>query len=122
MIARKVNARLKPNSLTEFTNLLELEILPWLRNQQGFLDLITLAARDGSEVVAISFWDHTGNTQAYNARGYPKVLKILAGCLDGTPYVKTFEVVSSTFQKIALARQSQAEDLSQAEPPWRPLA
>jgi hypothetical protein len=44
MFARKVAARLKPNSLTEFTNLMEHEILPWLRKQEGFLDLITLAA------------------------------------------------------------------------------
>jgi len=43
MFARKVAARLKPNSLTEFTNLLEREILPWLREQEGFLDLIIMA-------------------------------------------------------------------------------
>jgi hypothetical protein len=49
MFARKVAARLKPNSLTEFTNLMEHEILPWLRKQEGFLDLITLAAPDGLE-------------------------------------------------------------------------
>jgi len=46
MFARKVAARLKPNSLPEFTNLMSSEILPWLRTQDGFLDLITLAAPD----------------------------------------------------------------------------
>jgi hypothetical protein len=120
MIARKVSARLKPNSLTEFANLMKSEILPWLRNQEGFLDLITLAARDGSEVATISFWDRE-NTQAYNTSGCPGVSKILGGLLDGTPYVKTFDVVSSTFQKIALARQPQTENLAQGEPGWRPL-
>ena len=35
MFARKVAARLKPNSLTEFTNLMECEILSWLRKQEG---------------------------------------------------------------------------------------
>ena len=110
MFARKVVVRLKPNSLTEFTNLMECEILPWLRKQEGFLDLITMAVPDGREVASISFWDHKGNAQAYTARGYPDVLKILAKLLDGTPYVQTFEVVRSTFQSVARARRPEAEN------------
>jgi hypothetical protein len=58
IFARKVAARLKPNSLTEFANLMEGEILPWLRKQEGFLDLIMLVVPDGREVAAISLWDH----------------------------------------------------------------
>jgi len=113
MFARKVAARLKPNSLTEFTNLMECEILPWLQNQEGFLDLITLAVSDGTEVATISFWDHKRNAQAYNSSGYPEVLKILGKLLDGAPYVKTFDVVSSTFQRVALARPPEAKNLVQ---------
>jgi heme-degrading monooxygenase HmoA len=99
LVARKVAARLKPNSITEFTNLMEREILPWLRTQEGFLDLIILAFPDGREVATISFWDDKANAQAYNSRGYPEALKILEKLLDGRPYVKTFDVVSSTFFK-----------------------
>ena len=98
MFARKVVVRLKPNSVTEFTNLMDGEILPWLRKQEGFRDLIILAAPDGSEVATISFWDHAGDAQACDSSGYPEVLRVLAELLDGTPYVKTFDVVSSTFQ------------------------
>jgi heme-degrading monooxygenase HmoA len=99
MFARKVAARLKPNSLTEFTTLIEHDILPWLRRQEGFLDLITLSAPDGTEVATISFWDHQQNAQAYNSSGYPDALEILEELLDAPPYVKTFEVVHSTFQR-----------------------
>jgi heme-degrading monooxygenase HmoA len=113
MFARKVAARLKPNSLTEFTNIIEREILPWLRTQEGFLDLVTLAVPDGSQVTTISFWDQKGNAQAYQSSGYPEVLKILGKLLDGTPYVKTFDVVSSTLQRTALARPPEGEDLAQ---------
>ncbi len=113
MFARKVAARLKPNSLTEFTNLMEREILPWLRQQEGFLDLITLAVPDGAEVATISFWDHKGNAEVYHSGGYPEVLKILGALLDGTPYVKTFDVVSSTFQRAALAPLTEAENQRQ---------
>lgn len=110
MVARKVAARLKPNALKEFTNLMEREILPWLRTQEGFLDLITLAVPNGREVATISFWDDNGNAQAYNSCGYPEALKVLTKLLDGTPYVKTFDVVSSTFQRISLAPSPEAEE------------
>jgi len=113
MFARKVSARLKPDALTEFTNLMEREILPWLRKQEGFLDLITLAAPDCSEVTAISFWDNNGSAQAYNSSGYPKALEILTKLLDGAPYVKTFDVVSSTFRGPAIAPPPEAENLAQ---------
>jgi hypothetical protein len=106
MFARKVSVRLKPNSLRKFANLMEREILPWLRLQQGFLDLITLGLSDGSEVTTISFWDHEGNAQAFNASGYPQVIEVLEAMLDGIPYVKTFEVLSSTCQSLVDARLS----------------
>jgi hypothetical protein len=79
---------------------MECEILPWLRKQEGFMDLITLAMLDGTEVAAISFWDHEVNVQ-YSSCGYPEVLAILEEILDGVPYVKTFSVVSSTLQNLA---------------------
>jgi heme-degrading monooxygenase HmoA len=109
MFVRKVSALLKPNSLQEFTNLMECEILPWLRKQEGFLDLITLAVPEGREVATISFWDHREDAEAFSTSGYPEVLEILARLLDGKPYVKTFDVVSSTFQKVAPVRRSEAE-------------
>ncbi|MGA2376979.1 MAG: hypothetical protein ABSF72_15780 [Candidatus Sulfotelmatobacter sp.] len=113
MFARKVAARLKPNSLTKFTNLMEREILPWLRKQDGFLDLIVLAAGDGSEVATISFWDHKANAETYNSTGYPEALNTLGELLDGRPYLKTFEVVGSTLQRIDFAPPPEAENLLQ---------
>jgi hypothetical protein len=96
MFARKVAARLKPNSLMEFVRVMECEILPWLRMQEGFLDLIMLATPDGSEVATISFWDHQDSVPACHSRDFPQVLKVLEDLLEGAPYVKTFEVVGST--------------------------
>lgn len=106
MYARKVAARLKPNSLAEFANLMEYAVLPWLRKQKGFLDLITLAVPGGTEVATVSFWDHKENAHAYDSSGYPEVLKTLAQLLDGTPYVKTFDVVSSTLHTVPPSHNS----------------
>jgi hypothetical protein len=113
MVARKVAARLKPNSLARFANLMEGEVLPWLREQEGFLDLITLAAPDGREVATISFWDYPANARAHHSCAYPEALKILEELLDGAPYMKTFEVVGSTFQNVAVPESPQAENLGQ---------
>lgn len=109
MFARKVSVLLKPNSLSEFANLMEREILPWLREQDGFQDLIVLAARDGGEVATISFWDHQANAEAYDTSAYPEVLEILTRLLDGKPYLKTFDVVSSTLQSVTLFQPPEAE-------------
>jgi len=116
MFARKVSALLKPDSVSEFAKLMEREVLPWLRKQKGFLDLIILVVPNGSEVATISFWDQPASAEAYNRSGYPEVLEILEGLLDGCPYVKTFEVVSSTLQTVPSVSSSEAENLQEAAP------
>jgi len=101
MFARHVAVKLKPGTLAEFTRVMDKEILPWLRKQQGFLDSITLAVPHGEEIVSLSFWDQEENAQVYNSSGYPAVVQILQKILAGTPRVKTFNVVNSTLQKVA---------------------
>jgi heme-degrading monooxygenase HmoA len=101
MFVRKVSVRLKSNALRQFTNLMECEILPWLRTQEGFLELITLAGSGGCEIQVLSFWDHERNAKAFNTSGYTTVFRILDALLDGAPRVKTFEVVSSTLKEFS---------------------
>ena len=50
MFARRVSMHLKPNSVAEFTQRLEKEIIPLLRKQKGFQDEITFvgSGRNGS--------------------------------------------------------------------------
>jgi heme-degrading monooxygenase HmoA len=114
MFARKVAVRLKPNSLVDFTRVMEHEILPWLRNQEGFLDLIVLAVTNSQEVATISFWDHKRSAEAYNTVAYPQVVKALEELLDGRPYVKTFDVVSSTLYPSALGILSETDLIHEA--------
>jgi hypothetical protein len=44
MFARSISIRLKPNSVAEFTQLIEKETLPLLRKQKGFQDEMTFVA------------------------------------------------------------------------------
>ena len=101
MFTRNVTIKLKANSAPEFASVIENQILPLLRKQQGFRDEITFIAPERSEAVAISLWDTKENAEAYNRAGYPEVLKTLSNVIDGTPKVETFEVSNSTFHKIA---------------------
>ena len=106
MFARHVAVKLRPGTLAEFTRVMDNEILPWLRKQKGFLDTLTLAVRSGTEIVSISFWDKEESARAYNSMVYPEVLQTLKAVLAGTPQVKTFDVVSSTLQKVGIPMTS----------------
>ena len=104
MFTRHVIMELKPNATTEFANVINSKVLPFLSKQKGFRDLITFCAPDRSEAIAISFWDTKEEAEAYNVTGYPEVLEALTGIVEGTPRVGTAEVVTSTFQKLAAAK------------------
>jgi hypothetical protein len=103
MFARNVALRLKPNTLAEFTQTLDNEVIPMLRKQKGFQDEITFCNLGGMDVVAISLWDTKEHAEAYNTAGYPEVLKSLNKMLDGSPSVRVSDVISSTLHKTSVA-------------------
>src|SRR6266480_5364005 len=89
MFARKVSLHLKSNSVAEFTQRLEKDILPLLRKQKGFQDEITFVAQGGREAFGISLWDKAENAEVYNRRTYPEVTKFLATVVEGALKVET---------------------------------
>jgi hypothetical protein len=103
MYARIVSIHLNTNMLSDYTRSFEKEILPVLHKQKGFKDEITFSNPSSLDVVAISLWESKANAEAYNTNTYPEVLKTLARLIDGTPKVQTFEFVTSTFHKVAVA-------------------
>ena len=103
MFARRVSMHLKPNSLPEFTQKLEKQIIPLLRKQHGFQDEITFVAPGGKEAFGISMWDRKESAETYSRATYPEVVKLLDKVVEGTPQVESYEVSNSTFHKIAAA-------------------
>ena len=101
MFARTVRMQLKPNSATQFTQVIEREVIPLLRKQQGFKDEITFVPSEGREAVGISLWEQKENAEAYHRGAYPEVLKAMAKVVEGTPQVQASEVSNSTWHKIA---------------------
>jgi hypothetical protein len=103
MFARTVSIHLKSNMLSDYTRTFEKDILPLLRKQKGFRDEITLSNPSSLDAIAISLWETRADAETYNTNTYPEVLKTLARMIDGTPKVQTFEAVTSTFHKVAVA-------------------
>jgi len=100
MFARTVSLQLKPNSVTEFTQTIEKDIIPLLRQQPGFQDEMAFVVPGGTEAVSVSVWTQKKHAEAYHRGTYPRVLKALAKVVEGTPEVHTYEVSNSTFHKI----------------------
>jgi hypothetical protein len=103
MFARNVSIHLKSNMLSDYTRTFEKDVLPLLRKQKGFTDEITLSNPGSLDVIAISLWENRADAEAYNTNTYPEVLKTFARMIDGTPKVQTFEAVTSTLHKVAVA-------------------
>jgi heme-degrading monooxygenase HmoA len=101
VFARNVSLRLKTNTLPEFTQSFEKQVVLMLRKQTGFQDAIAFAIPGGTDLIAITIWDSKEHAKAYNTAGYPEVLKSLSKMLDGTPKVRVSNVISSTIHQTA---------------------
>ena len=95
MFARSIAMRLKPNRVTEFIQTLQNEIDPLLRKEQGFRGHIAFVVPDGTEAVAISFWDRKESRISHNDERC-KALVTLAKLLRSPPDVRVCEISNST--------------------------
>jgi heme-degrading monooxygenase HmoA len=100
MYARNVTLRIKHGMQAEFTNAFENEILPLLRKQKGFKDVIALCNPSAPEAVSISLWENKSDADEYNTRVYPEVLKALSKSMEGSPRLHTYETVATSFHNV----------------------
>lgn len=101
MYARSISIHLRAKTGRQFAEALAQDVLPMLRQQNGFKDEISFVATDRDEALAISLWERQEDADAYHRDVYPKMLKSLAQVVAGTPRVEAYEVSTSTFHKIA---------------------
>ena len=103
MHARKVSVQLKPNSGAEFTLRMQKDVLPLLRKQKGFQDEITCFTPGHEEAFGLSLWENKESAETYSRGPYTEVTKFLAGVIEGTAHVESYEVSNSTFHNVAAA-------------------
>ncbi len=108
MYARNAHFRVKSLDMAaEFVRILESEILPLLRKQPGFKGEITLSNPGNLERISISLWENESNAEAYDAKIYPQVLKILSPVIEGAPKIRIFADVALNLDRRTVAeRQS----------------
>ena len=96
MFVRNVSINMKSNSVTEFSKIFDAQAVPMLRKQAGFRDAFAFANENGTHVTAISLWETKEQADAYHAAGFAEVMKCFAAVIDGTPKVRTSNVINST--------------------------
>jgi len=103
MIARRFSIHLRPNSVAEFTDIENKEVIPVVRKLKGFRDLIALVSPSGTEAFVITLWDELESAEAYGRESYPRLVKTLASVTEGAPVLETYDVSNSTLHKVGAA-------------------
>jgi heme-degrading monooxygenase HmoA len=105
MFTRIVEISTKPGKSNEVANAIDEKVLPFLRQQPGFLDETVLTSEtESNRVIGISFWKTKEDAERYSRDQFPKVNEILTDLIETTPMVRTFHVHTSTPHKIAAGK------------------
>ena len=94
MFARIIDCEVKLEKKEEFVKVLKNEVLPILKKQTGFLEILPLFPEKMREerVITISLWTTKADAERYEREFYPKVLDIVK------PFVTT--PVNVTYHKL----------------------
>src|ERR1039457_6120085 len=97
MFARILDFEVKPEKKEEFVKKVKNEVLPILRKQVGFLEILPLFPENVREekVMSISLWATKQDAQRYEKDIYPKVQEVLRSYLI-TPITAKPYVVETT--------------------------
>lgn len=101
MFARILTLQLKANSVDALTKVIEEEIVPLLKAQDGFRDHMFFVRMDETEATGISISNRKESADAYARSAYALVLDALMNFIDGVPRAKSYEVVNSTLKTLA---------------------
>jgi quinol monooxygenase YgiN len=79
MFARIIDCEVKMEKKEEFVKVLKNEVLPILKKQTGFLEILPFFPEKMKEgkAITISLWTTKADAERYEREFYPKVLDIL---------------------------------------------
>ncbi len=101
MFARMLEFKVKPELKKDFIKTVREEVLPILRKQTGFLDVIAFTAEHNIEKhMMISLWDKKINAEKYEAEKFLKVNEIVRPLLLTPIVVTPFEVDTAVSEKV----------------------
>jgi heme-degrading monooxygenase HmoA len=105
MFTRVVELASKPGKAKELSNTINEHAVPILKKQSGFVDEIILNSdAEPNRVLALSFWKTKEDAERYHREHYKNIHESMRHLLDAEPNIRTFDVHTSTGQKIAVER------------------
>jgi len=97
MFARILEFELKTGKREEFLEKLKNEVLPLLKQQIGFLELLPFLPEKAKDqkLIFISLWTARTDAERYEKNIYPEVREILKPCFSTPVLVKPYLVETS---------------------------
>jgi quinol monooxygenase YgiN len=97
MFARILNFEVKPDKKEEFVKVMKNQVLPILKKQTGFLEILPFSPEKMKEDkwFNISLWTSKQDAERYEREWYPKVFDILKPFLT-TPVVTNYHNLETT--------------------------
>jgi len=100
MFARIINCEVKLEKKEEFVKAIKNEVLPILKKQTGFLEVLPFFPERMKEdkVFTISLWATKADAERYEREFFPKVLNILKPYLAATVNVNQYTLETAVCQ------------------------
>jgi quinol monooxygenase YgiN len=108
MFSRIVQCNLRTNRLNDARQALSNEVIPRLRKQPGFIDVLEALDADTGRFVCTSLWRTREDADRYGSTEFPQIAQRLQEFIEGQPDVRTLQVETSTAHNIAKGKQAAA--------------
>ena len=96
MFARIVEFISKPEKKEEFLKVVRNEVLPILKSQPGFLEILPFVPESKTEkMITVTLWTEQQNAKRYEREVYPRVAEILRPYLTTAVTFKHYAVETS---------------------------
>jgi len=96
MFARIVEFIPKPERKEEFLKVVRNEVLPILKSQPGFLEILPFVPESKTEkMITVTLWTEQQNAKRYEREVYPRVAEILRPYLTTAVTFKHYNVETS---------------------------
>ena len=105
MFTRMVELKCKSGKTHELASLAREKLLPILRKQHGFQDMITLVSlTDPNQMRSLSFWNQREDAERYQREQFSYIAEMLRPLCEGEPVVSMFAVNTSTVHNINVGK------------------
>jgi heme-degrading monooxygenase HmoA len=108
MFSRIVQCNLRNNRVNDARQAIANEVIPRLRKQPGFIDVIEALDTNTGHFVCTSLWRTREDADRYGSTEFPQIAQRLQEFIEGQPTVQTMQVETSTAHNIAKGKQAAA--------------